>query len=81
MTSKYDIITLGELTVDNRGSYGIAASAVEYSDDLFTYLRISDITDDGRINKNDLKSVSVQNAKDYLLKPSDIVFARTVSST
>lgn len=81
MTSKYDIITLGELTVDNRGSYGIAASAVEYSDDLFTYLRISDITDDGRINKNDLKSVSEQNAKDYLLKPNDIVFARTGGST
>ena len=81
MTSKYDIRTLGELSVGNKGSYGIAASAVEYSEDLFTYLRISDITDDGRINKNDLKSVKEQNAKDYLLKPNDIVFARTGGST
>lgn len=81
MTSKNEIKTLGELSVDNKGSYGIAASAVEYSEDLYTYLRISDITDDGRINKNDLKSVKEQNAKDYLLKPNDIVFARTGGST
>ena len=81
MTSKNEIKTLGELSVDNKGSYGIAASAVEYSEELYTYLRISDITDDGRINKNDLKSVNEQNAEDYLLKPNDIVFARTGGST
>lgn len=81
MTSKNEIKTLGELSVDNKGSYGIAASAVEYSEDLYTYLRISDITDDGRINKNDLKSVNERNAEDYLLKPNDIVFARTRGST
>ena len=81
MTSKNEIKTLGELSVDNKGSYGIAASAVEYSEDLYTYLRISDITDDGRINKNDLKSVNERNAEDYLLKPNDIVFARTGGST
>lgn len=81
MTSENEIRTLGELSVNNKGSYGIAASAVEYSEDLFTYLRISDITDDGRINKNDLKSVNEQNAEDYLLKPNDIVFARTGGST
>ena len=81
MTTKNEIKTLGELSVDNKGSYGIAASAVEYSEELYTYLRISDITDDGRINKNDLKSVNEQNAEDYLLKPNDIVFARTGGST
>ena len=48
---------------------------------MYTYLRISDITDDGRINKNDLRSVNEQNAEDYLLKPNDIVFARTGGST
>ena len=73
--------TLGNLSIDNKGSYGIAASAVEYSDELYTYLRITDITDDGRINIADLKSVDDGNASNYLLKPNDIVFARTGGST
>ena len=69
--------TLGELSVNGKGSYGIAASAVPYSKELYTYLRITDITDDGRINFNGLKSVDDVNAKKYKLKPNDIVFART----
>jgi len=39
------------------GSYGIAASAVPFSEDLPTYLRISDINDDGTLDINGLKSV------------------------
>lgn len=73
--------TLGELSVNGKGSYGIAASAVPYSKELYTYLRITDITDDGRINFNGLKSVDDVNAKKYKLKPNDIVFARTGGST
>ena len=45
---------LGELSVNGKGSYGIAASAVPYSD---------------------------EKAEQYLLKPNDIVFARTGGST
>ncbi|MEJ8767457.1 restriction endonuclease subunit S [Oceanobacillus sp. HCA-5259] len=74
-------VTLGEISIDGKGSYGIAASAVEYSDDLYTYLRITDINDDGTLNKIDLKSVNDEKAKNYLLKPNDIVFARTGNST
>lgn len=73
--------TLASLTVDGRGSYGIGASAVERSDDLYTYLRITDIRDDGTINMENLKSVDDENASKYLLKPNDIVFARTGAST
>ena len=73
--------TLGELSVNGKGSYGIAASAVPYSKDLYTYLRITDITDDGRINFNGLTSVDDVNAEKYKLKPNDIVFARTGGST
>lgn len=73
--------TLGNLSIDNKGNYGIAASAVDFSNELYTYLRITDITDDGRINLSDLKSVDDENAENYILKPNDIVFARTGGST
>lgn len=73
--------TLASLSVDGRGSYGIGASAVERSEDLYTYLRITDIRDDGTLNMADLKSVDDEKAAQYLLKPNDIVFARTGAST
>ena len=73
--------TLALLSVDGKGSYGIGASAVERSDGLYTYLRITDIRDDGTLNMNDLKSVDDEKAAQYLLKPNDIVFARTGAST
>lgn len=71
---------LGDLTIDGKGSYGIAASSVDYDANKYTYLRITDINDDGTINKNGLKSVDDKNASNYLLKPNDIVFARTGAS-
>lgn len=73
--------TLASLSVDGKGSYGIGASAVDRSDELYTYLRITDIRDDGTLNMNDLKSVDDEKAAQYLLKPNDIVFARTGAST
>lgn len=73
--------TLGELSKGNKGFYGIGASAVDYSADKHTYLRISDINDDGTLNKSDLKSVDDPEANKYILQPNDIVFARTGNST
>lgn len=81
MTSDLVNTTLGELSIGGRGYYGIGASAVPYSPDLFTYLRITDINDDGTLNLSDLKSVSDEKAADYILRPNDIVFARTGAST
>ena len=75
------LVTLASLTVDGKGSYGIGASAVPFSKDLYTYLRITDIKDDGTLNLQDLKSVEDEKAREYLLKPNDIVFARTGAST
>ncbi|WEV60160.1 restriction endonuclease subunit S [Streptococcaceae bacterium ESL0729] len=72
--------TLDELSLDG-GKYGIAASAVEKDDSLLTYLRITDIDDDGTLNTEGLKSVSNEKATNYFLKPNDIVFARTGGST
>ncbi|PWX46076.1 hypothetical protein CYK83_02670 [Clostridium perfringens] len=47
--------TLSEISIDGKGSYGISASAVEYSNNLYTYLRITDITDNGKINQRWIK--------------------------
>ena len=44
-------------------------------------MRITDIKDDGTLNLQDLKSVDDEKASEYLLKPNDIVFARTGAST
>lgn len=73
--------TLGELSVDGKGSYGIGAPAVEYSPDKYTYLRITDINDDGTLAASDRKSVDAEGAENYILKENDIVFARTGNST
>ncbi|HFD7532396.1 TPA: restriction endonuclease subunit S [Staphylococcus aureus] len=76
--SKYK---LKDLTVNGKGEYGIGASAVKYSPDLYKYLRITDIDDNGFINSNHMKSINDKNEERYLLKTNDIVFARTGNST
>lgn len=78
---KFETVTLGDISINGKGSYGIAASAVPYSDNLYTYLRITDINDNGTLNKQSLMSVDNENAEKYILKPNDIVFARTGGST
>ena len=77
---EYRTYALEELSI-GKGSYGIAASAVPFDSSLHTYLRITDINDDGSLNKSGLMSVDEDDAEKYLLKPNDIVFARTGNST
>ena len=72
--------TLGDLCI-GKGSYGIGASAIDYSIDLPAYLRITDIRDDGTLDLSTRKSVADPKASFYMLEENDIVFARTGSST
>ena len=51
-----------------------------FDKEKYTYLRITDINDDGTLNKSGLMSVEDRNAKRYLLAKNDIVFARTGNS-
>lgn len=74
-------VKLKDISINNRGYYGIGASAVDYNADKYTYLRITDINDDGSLNKNGLMSVDDEKANQYLLQKNDIVFARTGAST
>lgn len=73
-------VSLNDISI-GKGSYGISAPAVNYSDKLFKYLRITDIGEDGTINSENLLSVNDSEAYRYLLKVNDIVFARTGNST
>ncbi|WP_426177411.1 restriction endonuclease subunit S [Massilia sp. TWR1-2-2] len=61
-------------------TYGINAAAVPYSDRLPTYIRITDITEDGRFRPDPRVSVQSQSANRYLLTEGDVVFARTGAS-
>lgn len=74
-------VKLKDISINNRGYYGIGASAVDYDENKFTYLRITDINDDGSLNKNGLMSVDDEKSDQYLLEKNDIVFARTGAST
>ena len=76
-----ETVKLKDISINNRGYYGIGASAVDYNADKYTYLRITDINDDGSLNKNGLMSVDDEKANQYLLQKNDIVFARTGAST
>lgn len=75
-------ITLEEVCVENSGMYGINQPAVDYRSNLYRYLRITDITDDGEIDESKKASVDIIAGKQskYLLNKNDIVFARTGAS-
>jgi type I restriction enzyme, S subunit len=76
LPSGWVVKTLGEVTII-KGEYGINAASVEYSTDLPTYLRITDIDNEGNFISEDKKSVDDVNSKKYFLDDKDIVFART----
>ncbi len=72
--------TLGPL-LEKHPCYGINAAAVEYSERLPTYLRITDISEDGYFLNKTKVSVNSENSNDYMLDNGDLVFARTGAST
>jgi type I restriction enzyme S subunit len=65
----------------SKGSYGINASAVEFSSDLPRYLRITDIDDEGNFSDEKMMSVNDENSSEFILENGDIVFVRTGSTT
>jgi type I restriction enzyme S subunit len=75
----WKVTQLGEC-LETRPSYGINAAAVPYSDRLPVYIRITDISDEGRFSPAPLVSVRSDMSHDYLLADGDIVFARTGAS-
>lgn len=60
-----------------KGEYGINAPAVEFNNSFPTYIRITDIDDDGNYTAIKKASVDDINSKKFVLRKGDIVFART----
>lgn len=60
--------------------YGVNAPAVPYSESLPTYLRITDISEDGVFNTDQKVSVGINITSENYLIDGDIVLARTGAS-
>lgn len=74
--------TVGELIIDDEScQYGLGLPAEEYTPNKVRYLRISDLDDSGNLLDDDKKSISAPNIQEYILKPNDLVVARTGNST
>ena len=61
-------------------SYGINKAAVPFDDDLPTYLRITDISEDGQFRPSPRVSVEHTNGQAFFLNEGDLVLARTGAS-
>ena len=72
-------VRLGDY-LKQKPDYGINAPAVPYDNHLPTYLRITDITEDGYYSKKDIVSVASPDAMEYVMEEGDLVFARTGAS-
>lgn len=63
------------------GRYGLNTPACEFKDGLPKYIRITDITEDGKYNLNSKAYADVEKYEDYVLKTDDILLVRTGSTT
>jgi type I restriction enzyme S subunit len=72
-------LPLGDL-LSRKPEYGVNAPAVPFSEELPTYLRITDIDDDGHFIAENKVSVNIEATEDNYLNEGDIVLARTGAS-
>lgn len=80
MPSEWSVAKLADLLLQ-RPTYGINARAVPYDLRLPAYIRITDITEDGKFNPDGRTSVAHPDTAAYRLTDDDIVLARTGAST
>jgi type I restriction enzyme S subunit len=76
----WEVVKLSEV-INKKPEYGINSAAVPYKESLPTYLRITDISEDGNFIYTNKVSVYNDKAENFYLHKYDIVFARTGAST
>jgi type I restriction enzyme S subunit len=76
---EWNVKRLGDCLL-SRPDYGINAAAVPFSDKLPSYIRITDISEQGRFCPDPRVSVHAASADQYYLHRGDVVFARTGAS-
>jgi len=75
----WEVLPLGRRLLKTP-SYGINAPAIPFDSRFPTYLRITDITEEGRFAEATKASVDHPSSVAYLLEQGDLVFARTGAS-
>ena len=75
----WEEVKLGTL-LDRPPDYGVNAAAVPFSESLPTYIRITDINDDGQFASHVRVSVDIDATDKQYLEDGDIVLARTGAS-
>ena len=75
----WEEVSLGTLLV-RAPDYGVNAAAVPFSETLPTYIRITDINDDGQFASRARVSVDIDATDEQYLEDGDIVLARTGAS-
>ena len=73
---EWEVERLEKLCSENP-TYGINAKAVDFTYQLPTYIRITDIDEEGNFSKTERKCVDSPFSNQYILKKGDLVFART----
>ena len=76
---EWEEVTL-ETLLDRPPDYGVNAAAVPFSESLPTYIRITDINDDGQFASRARVSVDIDATDEQYLEDGDIVLARTGAS-
>ena len=71
----WDVVRLGD--VCSPPEYGAGAPARPFDPILPRYVRITDLTDDGRLRTEDARSANPSQVKGYELEPGDLLFARS----
>lgn len=70
---------LGDCLIQ-KPDYGINSAAVPFNESLPVYLRITDITENGKYSRRNVVSVKSVHSSAYYLEKGDLVFARTGAS-
>ena len=71
----WHVVRLGD--VCEPPQYGASAAAQPYNPDLPRYVRITDLTDDGRLSLDDPRSADPIQVTGYELRDGDLLFARS----
>ena len=73
--ASWDVVRLGDVCAPPE--YGASAPAQPFDPHLPRYVRITDLTDDGRLRSEGARSAVPSQVEGYELEPGDVLFARS----
>lgn len=73
---EWEVVRLGDLC-HGQPEYGANVPSIDMDKSLPRYIRITDITEDGKLLKSTWQSIKREFAEPYILKEGDFLFARS----